>query len=413
MRRHDLDPGTRGEQPRHPALGTPRPPTTRTRRSTRRSPTGYVGWLGWLWLARVSSRSPRHSPVPPPRPPAGLRWADGTRPGRRVRRWHDRPRERDDHRRPGSPLHVPHADAAARRRGRGRRHLVHRASRERRPVARSCTCTGSATTSSRPRPPTSGSSALRLLRPSTCASTAARSVTPDPELHPRPARVLRGARRRPRDRHRRPRPRRPLRPLHRRPDRPALARRPRVRPGRRVPELPWIDMQGDAVTRLVAMPVIHRIGRVRPRFEVPREVSGLYAAACTATTSASGTSTRLEARGVPSRPARVAARDPHRSGPGRPRPRGARPDARDDLDPQRSPHLRGRRRPAGHRRRARRRADPQAGRRALLARDPVQVEGALHDVTLSPQPARRRVFAELDRFLTAYVENGAAADPVR
>ena len=33
-----------------------------------------------------------------------------------------------------------------------------------------------------------------------------------------------------------------------------------------------------------------------------------------------------------------------------------------------------------------------------------QVPGALHDVTLSPEPARSQVFDELQRFLTAYVD---------
>ncbi|MBV9832363.1 MAG: alpha/beta hydrolase, partial [Marmoricola sp.] len=33
-----------------------------------------------------------------------------------------------------------------------------------------------------------------------------------------------------------------------------------------------------------------------------------------------------------------------------------------------------------------------------------QVEGAIHDVTLSPSPVREVVFDELDRWLSAYVE---------
>ena len=33
-----------------------------------------------------------------------------------------------------------------------------------------------------------------------------------------------------------------------------------------------------------------------------------------------------------------------------------------------------------------------------------QVPGALHDVTLSPEPARTQVFDELDRWLAAYVD---------
>ena len=33
-----------------------------------------------------------------------------------------------------------------------------------------------------------------------------------------------------------------------------------------------------------------------------------------------------------------------------------------------------------------------------------QVPGALHDVTLSPEPARSQVFDELERWLSAYVD---------
>ena len=40
---------------------------------------------------------------------------------------------------------------------------------------------------------------------------------------------------------------------------------------------PWIDMHGDAFTRLMALPVIHRLGALYPMREMPREVSGVYA----------------------------------------------------------------------------------------------------------------------------------------
>jgi hypothetical protein len=49
--------------------------------------------------------------------------------------------------------------------------------------------------------------------------------------------------------------------------------------------------------------------------------------------------------------------------------------------------------------RMRRRA-PQLSRHVTIA----QVRGAIHDVTLSPEPARTRVFDELQRFLAAYVD---------
>ena len=39
---------------------------------------------------------------------------------------------------------------------------------------------------------------------------------------------------------------------------------------------PWIDMHGDTFTRLLAMPVIHRLGLIQPMRLVPREVTGVY-----------------------------------------------------------------------------------------------------------------------------------------
>src|SRR3954468_15605332 len=39
---------------------------------------------------------------------------------------------------------------------------------------------------------------------------------------------------------------------------------------------PWLDMQGDAVVRNLAMPALRRLGRRRPLQPVPRKVSGIY-----------------------------------------------------------------------------------------------------------------------------------------
>jgi alpha-beta hydrolase superfamily lysophospholipase len=47
-----------------------------------------------------------------------------------------------------------------------------------------------------------------------------------------------------------------------------------------------------------------------------------------------------------------------------------------------------------------RRAAPGISRHLTLA----QVEGAIHDVTISPEPVRSRVFDEIGRWLSAYVE---------
>jgi alpha-beta hydrolase superfamily lysophospholipase len=49
-----------------------------------------------------------------------------------------------------------------------------------------------------------------------------------------------------------------------------------------------------------------------------------------------------------------------------------------------------------------RRRAPLLGRRVVVE----QVDGAMHDVTLSRPAVRREVFDRVDRFLTAYVDRG-------
>jgi alpha-beta hydrolase superfamily lysophospholipase len=167
---------------------------------------------------------------------------------------------------------------------------------------------------------------------------------------------------------------------------------------------PWLDMHGDALTNL-AMPVLDRIGAYRSRLQIPRKVSGLYAR-----------SIHIEHEGewpfdlawkplqswpvfagwiraIRSGQARVA------SGLDVPAPilvltstRSARPVSIEDpdlyatdvvLDVQQ----------------IRRRA-PMLGRHVTIA----QIEGAMHDVTLSRPEVRKVVFDEVARFLTAYVD---------
>jgi alpha-beta hydrolase superfamily lysophospholipase len=168
---------------------------------------------------------------------------------------------------------------------------------------------------------------------------------------------------------------------------------------------PWLDMHGDAFARLLAMPAIQRIGLFRPMREVPRNVSGGYARSLhrdhfgewdfdlTWKPEASWPVYAGWFRAVRRGQARVArgleidapvllvssARSGHPS-----------PDDNPDLmstdvvlDVERM----------------RRRA-------ALLSRHVTiaQVPGALHDVTLSPEPARSQVFDEIGRWLSAYVD---------
>ena len=168
---------------------------------------------------------------------------------------------------------------------------------------------------------------------------------------------------------------------------------------------PWLDMHGDLITRHLAMPVLHRVGAYRARLQIPRKVSGIYAR-----------SLHVEHEGewpfdlawkpLQSWPVYAGWIRAIRSGQGRvaagldvrapvlvlTSARSARPASIDDpdvfstdivLDVEQ----------------IRRRA-PMIGRHVTLA----QVDGALHDVTLSRPDVRKVVFDEVARFLTAYVD---------
>jgi alpha-beta hydrolase superfamily lysophospholipase len=168
---------------------------------------------------------------------------------------------------------------------------------------------------------------------------------------------------------------------------------------------PWLDMHGDVVTRQLAMPVLHRVGARRARLEVPRRVTGFYARSLHREHEGEWDfdlawkplrSWPVYAgwlRAVRTGQARVAAGlriaapvlvlSSTRSG----RPASmADPDVfRTDivLDVEQ----------------IRRRAT-MLGRHVTLA----QVEGAMHDVTLSRPDVRKVVFDEIERFLSAYVD---------
>ncbi|GAB3668074.1 alpha/beta hydrolase [Nocardioides korecus] len=171
---------------------------------------------------------------------------------------------------------------------------------------------------------------------------------------------------------------------------------------------PWIDMHGDAFTRLVAMPAIHRLGRVRPHQVIPRELNGLYTQSLHSSHLGEW-DFDLDWKPETSFPVRAGWLRAVREGQAR-LGRGL------DLT---SPVLVVTSTRSGH---PTSQGDPdllatdvvldvdRIRRRAGLLSSHVtlaQVEGALHDVTLSPEPARSRVFDELGRFLSAYVENGA------
>ncbi len=168
---------------------------------------------------------------------------------------------------------------------------------------------------------------------------------------------------------------------------------------------PWIDMHGDAFTRLLALPVIHRMALMQPRRMVPRTVTGSYARSLHRDflgdwdfdlawkPELSWPVYAGWIRAVRTGQTRIA-RGLDVDGPVlmMSSARSSSPKSDDDpdllstdvvLDVERM------RRRAG-----------QLSRHVTI----VQVPGALHDVTLSPEPALSHVYDELGRFLSAYVE---------
>ena len=167
---------------------------------------------------------------------------------------------------------------------------------------------------------------------------------------------------------------------------------------------PWLDMHGDLITRRVAMPVIRRLGARRPLLEIPRKVSGLYARSLhhehegewefdlawkpiSSWPVYAGWIRAIRAgqirvsRGLDV-PAPVLVLSSARSG---------HPDTIDHPDTTSTDIVL-------DVEQIRRRA-PLLGHHVTV----VQIEGALHDVTLSATKVRDTVFGEIDRFLLGYV----------
>jgi alpha-beta hydrolase superfamily lysophospholipase len=168
---------------------------------------------------------------------------------------------------------------------------------------------------------------------------------------------------------------------------------------------PWLDMQGDAFTRHLAMPLIERFGSRRPHQEIPRKVSGFYARSLHRDHEGEW-DFNLAWKPLQSWPVYAGWVRAVREGQARvaegievPAPilvlsssRTGRPTSVIDpvvhstdivLDVEQ----------------IRRRA-PMLGRHVTLA----QIDGALHDVTLSRPQVRKVVFDEIGTFLSAYVD---------
>jgi alpha-beta hydrolase superfamily lysophospholipase len=167
---------------------------------------------------------------------------------------------------------------------------------------------------------------------------------------------------------------------------------------------PWLEMASSLLMRTLGTQVIDRVGALQPKRVIPRDVSGLYARSLHRDHEGEWDFDLawkpLESfavhmgwlRGVRRAHARihrgidvgapVLVLSSARSG--REKLLGDEAMSTDIvLDVEQI-----------------RRWAPSLGRHVTIA----QVEGAMHDVTLSRQPARDRVFDELGRWLTAYVE---------
>lgn len=172
---------------------------------------------------------------------------------------------------------------------------------------------------------------------------------------------------------------------------------------------PWLDMHGSALLRQVGMRVIDRLAGLRPTLEIPRSNDGYYARTLHRDHEGEW-DFDLTLKPIASFPVYAgwlaAVRRGHaalRAGLDVPAPilvlcsaRSGHPTSLGDpalrstdvvLDVEQ----------------IRRRA-PLLGRHVTV----VMVEGAIHEVTLSPEAARKRVYEEIDRFVGAYVEDAAA-----
>lgn len=168
---------------------------------------------------------------------------------------------------------------------------------------------------------------------------------------------------------------------------------------------PWLDMQGDVVTRNLAMPVIRQLGSRKPQLAIPRKVSGFYARSIHRDYEGEW-DFNLAWKPIESWPVYAGWIKAIREGQIR-ISRGIEvPAPVLVLSSARSGHPSSIRHPDVHStdivldvEQIRRRA-PLLGRHVTIA----QIEGAMHDVTLSRGPVRKAVFGELAVFLTAYVD---------
>jgi alpha-beta hydrolase superfamily lysophospholipase len=168
---------------------------------------------------------------------------------------------------------------------------------------------------------------------------------------------------------------------------------------------PWLDMHGDAITRNLAIPVIRQLGSRRPQLEIPRKVSGMYARSLHRDHEGEW-DFNLDWKPLQSWPVYAGWIRAIRQGQIEVS-RGIEVKAPIlVLSSSRSGHPNSIHHPDVHStdlvldvEQIRRQA-PLLGRHVTLA----QIDGAIHDVTLSRPEVRKVVFDEVAVFLSAYVD---------
>ncbi len=190
----------------------------------------------------------------------------------------------------------------------------------------------------------------------------------------------------------------------------ADARRPRRELAGMVLNSPWFDMHGSLFQRVVMARVIAHLGRFRPRHEIPRTVDGFYGRSLHRDHEGEWefdlTWKPLQSWPVYAGWLRAVRRGHQRlhaglevgcpslvlSSGGTTRPAQMMPDVHTHDLVLDVPQIR--------------RWAPALGRHVTY----VAIDGARHDVVLSLPETRARVYAQLEQWLTAFVDRPAAKD---
>ena len=168
---------------------------------------------------------------------------------------------------------------------------------------------------------------------------------------------------------------------------------------------PWLDMHGDLFTRNLAMPLIQRLGSRRPLQEIPRRVSGFYARSLHRDHEGEW-DFNLAWKPLQSWPVYAGWIRAIRTGQARVAAGIEVPAPVLVLSSSRTGYPTSVIDPVVHSTDIVLDVEQIRRRSALLGRHVTvaQIDGALHDVTLSRPQVRKVVFDEIGTFLSAYVD---------